>query len=576
MRLSPVPVGGVGMESLMMAPVRLVRAGVGLTWAAKCMSTRKSSIGARLTLDKREFKEALEKARQDAGAFKAGMEQMKISKGALVGEGFSVGKWTELNSKINVIGGGLKMVGASAVAMGKSLFQAEADFESLVRGLSATVLEKGQLENEIEGLKEVAKLPGLGFKEAMQGAIALKGVSMSAREAKDTMMAFGNALANVGKGKTELDAILVSIQQMISTRQVDLENLKEISGRLPGFLEIAERLPKDDARQWLRLVVTELEKIPKAAESAKDKLDNMKDAAEMAKLGISGGVVTSIGGGVMDAMGRVLQGKDIDFKKITDGTPWKKIGEAQFDKVKGAITGKPNEEKLKQLEKEIGLISKYEPSEEELARRKKVKDDLAKAQEEQKRLAEQKVKDDEAAAKKAQLAATKPQRDEAQASLEVLRLRAAGKNRQADEMQQKQAEAARIKQLEAAGMSPAQAAAMASEETALNKAIASGRRKTYKGAADVGLSGLAAFDAMQERMDRRSLNEEWSFGGLDAYRDLQSKNRPKKEASAAAGSRANATAGDPSTAVIAGKLDKVIQGLDHVASRIDAKAKFFE
>lgn len=541
------------------------------------MAGRKSSIGAQLTLDKRGFKAALDAAKTDAQVWKAVMENMKISKGALAGEGFAVGKWTELNSKINVIGGGLKMVGASAVSMGKSLFQAEADFEGLVRGLSATVTEAGQLEREIDGLKEVAKLPGLGFKEALQGAIALKGVSMSAKEAKDTMMAFGNALANVGKGKTELDAILVSLQQMVSTRQLDLVNLKEISGRLPGFLEIAERFPQDDPREWLRLVVTELEKIPKAAESAQDKLDNMKDAAEMAKLEISGGVVSNIGGGVADAIGRVLQGKALEFDKITDGTPWKKIGLAAFDKTKGALTGKPDEQKIKELKKEIGLIAKYEPTEAELARRKQVKDDLAKAQAEQKRLAEQKVKDDEEAAKKAQLAATKPQRDEAMASLEVLRLRAAGKNKKADELQQKQAEKARAQQLEAAGMPAWLATSMAEQETSLNKTIASGRRKTYKGEADTGFQGLELLDAMRNRMDLRPLSEEWSFTGLDEYKRLQSNNRPKKESSAAAGSRANATAGDPVTKALADMSQKMVQGLDNVASKIEGqKPKFFD
>lgn len=535
------------------------------------MASRKSSIGAQLTLDKRGFRVALDSAKQDAAGFKASLEQMKVSKGALAGEGFAIGKWTELSSKINVIGGGLKTVGGSAVSMGKSIFGVEAQFESLVRGLSATVTESGQLAQEIESLKEVAKLPGLGFKEAMQGAIALKGVSLSAKEAKDTMMAFGNALANVGKGKTELDAILVSLQQMISTRQLDMVNIKEISSRLPGFMEIAERFPQDDARKWLSLIVTELGKIPKAAESAKDKLDNMADAAEMAQLGISGGVITNIVGNASDQMGRVLQGKSFEWEKITGGTPWAKIGSAQFDKVKGAITGKQDNQKLKELEKEIGLVAKYEPSEAELARRKKVKEDLAKAQEEQRKLAEQKVKDEKAQAEKDRLKALEPQRREAAESLDVLRLRAAGRGKDADKLEAQQAEARRRSQLEAAGMSPEQAAAQASEETALNKAIASGRRKTYKGSSERNAGGgLAEFDAMQERMDRRSLNEEWSFGGLDSYKAMQGSNVLAKQAAARQSGKANATASDPITKAISDMSQRLSTLLESNNAKLEA------
>jgi tape measure domain-containing protein len=469
---------------------------------------------------------------------------MKISKGALAGEGFAVGRWTELSSKINVIGGGLKMVGGSAVAMGKSMFSAEASFENLVRGLSSTSDGSETLREELEALREVAKMPGLGFREAIQGATALKGAKLSAAEAREALVAFGNALTNAGKGKAELNDVLMSIQSMISTGQVDMENLKEIATRIPGFLELAARVPKGNALEWVRGIIKELKQLPQAAESAQDKVDNFKDALDQKRIGMTGGKTAGIIGALTGEAMKLLQGEGLSLESLTE-----------------AATGED-------------MIAKYQPSEEELARRKRLREELAAAEAEQKRLAEQKVKDDEEAAtqaaKDAQLAATKPQRDEAMASLEVLRLRAAGKNKKADELQQKQAETARRAQLEAAGMSPDQAAAMASEETSLNKAIASGRRKTYKGEADTGLRGLAAYDEMMYRKDLSSLNEEWSFTSLDAYKGMQEKNRPKKEASAAAGSRANATAGDPVTKALNDWGPKMVQELTAVNQKLEA------
>lgn len=510
------------------------------------MAGRKSSIGAQLTLDKRGFKAALDAAKTDAQVWKAVMENMKISKGALAGEGFAVGRWTELSSKINVIGGGLKMVGGSAVAMGKSMFSAEASFENLVRGLASTSDGSETLREELEALREVAKMPGLGFREAIQGATALKGAKLSAAEAREALVAFGNALTNAGKGKAELNDVLMSIQSMISTGQVDMENLKEIATRIPGFLELAARVPKGNALEWVRGIIKELKQLPQAAESAQDKVDNFKDALDQKRIGMTGGKTAGIIGALTGEAMKLLQGEGLSLESLTE-----------------AATGED-------------MIAKYQPSEEELARRKRLREELAAAEAEQKRLAEQKVKDDAEAAKKAQLAATKPQRDEAQASLEVLRLRAAGKNKKADEMEQQQAKTARRAQLEAAGMSPGEAAVMASEEMELNKAIASGRRKTYKGEADTGLRGLAAFDDMQERMDRRPLSEEQVYTGL-VYRSPPERKGAKKEAAAAAGSRANATAGDPVTKALADMSQKMVQGLDNVASKIEGqKPKFFD
>jgi tape measure domain-containing protein len=504
------------------------------------MAGRKSSIGAQLTLDKRGFKAALDAAKTDAQVWKAVMENMKISKGALAGEGFAVGRWTELSSKINVIGGGLKMVGGSAAAMGKSMFSAEASFENLVRGLSSTSDGSETLREELEALREVAKMPGLGFREAIQGATALKGAKLSAAEAREALVAFGNALTNAGKGKAELNDVLMSIQSMISTGQVDMENLKEIATRIPGFLELAARVPKGNALEWVRGIIKELKQLPQAAESAQDKVDNFKDALDQKRIGMTGGKTAGIIGALTGEAMKLLQGEGLSLESLTE-----------------AATGED-------------MIAKYQPSEEELARRKKLRDELAAAEAEQKRLAEQKVKDDEEAAKKAKLAASKPQRDEAMASLEVLRLRAAGKNKKADELQQKQAETARAKQLEEAGMPAWLATSMAEQETSLNKTIASGRRKTYKGEADTGFKGLELLDAMRNRMDLKPLSEEWSFTGLDDYKRLQSNNRPKKEASAAAGSRANATAGDPVTKALNDWGPKMVQELTAVNQKLEA------
>jgi tape measure domain-containing protein len=419
--------------------------------------------------------------------------------------------------------------------MGKSLFNAEASFENLLRGLASTSDGSETLRAELAALQEVAKMPGLGFREAIQGATALKGAKLSAQEAREALVAFGNALTNAGKGKAELNDVLLSIQSMISTNQVDMENLKEIATRIPGFLELAARVPKGNALDWVRGIIKELKTLPQAAESAQDKVDNLADALDQKKLGMTGGKAAGIVGALTNEAMRMLQGGDVSFAGLTE-----------------AVSGED-------------LISKYQPTEAELARRKKVREELAAAEQEQARLAKQKVKDEEAAEK---LKKGTPVREAAQQNLDVLRLRAAGRNQQADKLEQQQETARRAKELEDAGMDPAQATAMAGEESRLKKAMASGRRTTYRGESATGFRGLAANRELAEKNDRTALNEEWVFPGLDSLKAMQSRNTLKPQASARAAGAANAAAGDPVSKAVTFFAPEIVKKLDLIAAAL--------
>jgi tape measure domain-containing protein len=503
------------------------------------MASRRSSIGAQLHLDKRGFKAALDSAKNDAQAWKSGVEAMKLKRGALTGEGVGIGKWTELNSKIQVVGGGVKSLGGAALSMGRSLATAELSFENLLRGLASTGDGSESLRAELEALKEVAKMPGLGFREAIQGATALKGAKLSAAEAREALVAFGNALTNAGKGKTELNDVLLSIQSMISTNQVDMENLKEIATRIPGFLEMAARVPKGNAMEWVRGIIKELQKLPKAAESGQDAIDNIQDSIDQEKLGLSGG---SIAGGAQQLLqlgGAVMEADLLKIRKS-----WDSIADAPE------------------------LIEKYQPTEAELARRKKLREELAAAEKEQKEAAERaaaRAKEEEAKAKQT---ATQPLRDAAQQDLDVLRLRAAGRNKQADKLEQQQGIEKRRKELQDAGMGFYQAEAIANEESSLRQSMAKGRRVTYKGESSAGFRGLAANRELADKNDRSALNEEWSFPGLDGYKAMQGKNSLKSQAEARAAGKANAAAADPVSKAVTFFGPEIVKKLDLIAAAL--------
>jgi tape measure domain-containing protein len=117
--------------------------------------------------------------------------------------------------------------------LGLAAVKSFADMEKLNKGLTAIMGSSEMAAEELQKLREVAKLPGLGLKEAVQGSINLQAVGLSADEARSTLFGFGKALAAVGKGKFELEAIQYQLTQMISKNKLLAEDYKVIQSNLP-------------------------------------------------------------------------------------------------------------------------------------------------------------------------------------------------------------------------------------------------------------------------------------------------------------------------------------------------------
>lgn len=118
-------------------------------------------------------------------------------------------------------------------AVGVASVSAYAEIEKLNKGLVAIMGSSEAAAAEFEQLREVAKLPGLGLKEAVQGSINLQAVGLSAEEARETLLGFGKALAATGKGKVELESIQYQLTQMISKNKLLAEDYKVIQSNLP-------------------------------------------------------------------------------------------------------------------------------------------------------------------------------------------------------------------------------------------------------------------------------------------------------------------------------------------------------
>ena len=159
---------------------------------------------------------------------------------------------------IGRLGQGLKSAGAGLSAaitlplgiLGGAALAASAQIDALRRGLQA-VTQQQLGEQGITGvrgiaqaatdtkarlleLRQVAALPGLGFAEAIQGDIRLRAVGISADLSKRALLAFGNAIATTGGGKSELDRVTVQLGQLSAKGKVLAQDLRPIIEAAPA------------------------------------------------------------------------------------------------------------------------------------------------------------------------------------------------------------------------------------------------------------------------------------------------------------------------------------------------------
>src|SRR5690606_26404524 len=109
--------------------------------------------------------------------------------------------------------------------------------------------------------------------EAIQGSVNLQAAGFSADLARRSLMAFGNALATVGKGKADLDGVGLALSQIASKGKISAEEINQLSERVPQIrvamkaafgTSDTEQLQKMgiDATQFVEGVVAQLEKLP--------------------------------------------------------------------------------------------------------------------------------------------------------------------------------------------------------------------------------------------------------------------------------------------------------------------------
>jgi tape measure domain-containing protein len=207
----------------------------------------------------------------------------------------SLGKIQRFGASMSQAGQALS-IGFSAplIAAGAGALAAAADMEKLEKGLTATMKSSAAAGKELERLKVVSKLPGLGLQEAVQGSIRLQTLGSSADESRKIMMELGNALATDGGGKEDFKEVIRQLSQLSAVGKVTKENLDPIIERIPQIAAIMrekfgpeslgdpaktfERLGIS-SKQFIDIIVAELGKGERSGATFANSLENLKESA---------------------------------------------------------------------------------------------------------------------------------------------------------------------------------------------------------------------------------------------------------------------------------------------------------
>lgn len=202
----------------------------------------------------------------------------------------ALGRVRALGSELSSIGTSFSLgITAPIVAFGASAINAGKEVESLKLALQTLEGSTAGAERRFRELQEVAKLPGLGVREAVQADLALRAYGLTAERAKEATLAFGNALAAAGRGKADLAETVRQFGQLSAAGKLTAENFKPIIERVPQVAQIlkqqfgvvtAEAL-RDlgvTSQQAINAIIGGLQKIPPVTSGLKNALENFSDA----------------------------------------------------------------------------------------------------------------------------------------------------------------------------------------------------------------------------------------------------------------------------------------------------------
>jgi tape measure domain-containing protein len=237
---------------------------------------------------------------------------------------------------------------AALITLGIASSKKAAEFDAMVKALEAVVGGADKAKKALKELSEIAAMPGLGLEEALKGYTALRRSGLDDSMAMRTISSAGNANALASGGRAELEQILRAISQIAMKPNLSGEELMQLNDAgVPASKIIGDKFGTFDGGELKKLgvdskaaleaLVEGLEKMPKAGESAKNSMENLQMAIDMAMVGIG----TGLNGSFMPIVDNITTAFDnlqtSDFFG-TLGSSLATLAESTFPELSGSAT----------------------------------------------------------------------------------------------------------------------------------------------------------------------------------------------------------------------------------------------
>jgi tape measure domain-containing protein len=217
------------------------------------------------------------------GAISTFLAVKHAAEGAAGGIRGLIGPIGELSTLLPALGAGM------AVLVGLKAAGFSTEFDSLTRSLAGVSNGVGELVRKLQQARDLARLPGLGFAESIQGLVRLESAGLSNRLAERTLRQFGNASALSGGKREDTAEALRQLSQVAARGKFTEDNLKVLGERILSLRPIINEVFGGktneqinalglSAEQLIDKVVTGMERrLPQAVGGFQNTLDNLAD-----------------------------------------------------------------------------------------------------------------------------------------------------------------------------------------------------------------------------------------------------------------------------------------------------------
>lgn len=260
---------------------------------------------------------------------------------------------TAFSQKSLAVGRGISLgFTAPLMAIGATAVNAAADFDSLERALSGIMGGANAAAGEMVKLKEAAKLPGLGFEEAVRGSVNLQAVGLTAEEARKTLIGFGTAIAASGGGAENLASVTKQLTQMISKNRILQEDFGILQENVPLIGDALEKafgtrniekvratgIAAEDFNMRLVGALQTLPAVIAATGGLRNNLDNFKDSLKFAQVELGKAILKNIDlEGVLQSVTQTIEDFLTVWGEMSEGTQKLIVASAKYVAIGGAL-----------------------------------------------------------------------------------------------------------------------------------------------------------------------------------------------------------------------------------------------